>query len=93
MLYPKNYNRITSTLKHSLLLTAIVACGTGGLFITYGYEIGQLIYSEKEIGSMLKLIGFICPFTYLQVTLSGVLNGLESNFLYLRSILFHLLLI
>ena len=73
----KNYNRITSTLKHSLLLTAIVACGTGGLFITYGYEIGQLIYSEKEIGSMLKLIGFICPFTYLQVTLSGVLNGLK----------------
>lgn len=75
----KNYNRITSTLKHSLLLTAIVACGTGGLFITYGYEIGQLIYSEKEIGSMLKLIGFICPFTYLQVTLSGVLNGLGEQ--------------
>lgn len=80
----KNYSRISSTLQHSLLLTAIIACGTSGLFITYGYEIGELIYAEKEIGSLLKLIGFICPFTYLQVTLSGVLNGLgEQLFIFI----------
>lgn len=75
----KNYSRISSVLKHSLLLTAVIACGTGGLFLSMGYEIGQLVYSEREIGSMMKLMSFICPFSYLQVTLSGVLNGLGEQ--------------
>lgn len=71
--------RISHTVNKAILLTIIIGLGTGGIFITYPCEISQLVYSQPQVGTLLKLLALICPFTYLQVILSGILNGLNKQ--------------
>jgi len=81
-------NRIIVTLKKSMTFTSIIGIGTCGLFITYPNEICDLIYNRFELGKLLFLIGISCPFTYMQVTFSGILNGLgEQIFIFKTSLL------
>lgn len=75
----KNNVRIKSSLYQSLNITAIVSMYTTFIFIVFSNEIGILIYSQSEIGQMLKTLAIICPFIYTQVTLSAVLNGLGEQ--------------
>jgi len=83
-----NNARIITTLKKSMSFTSIIGIGTCGLFITYPNEICELIYNRYELGNILFLIGISCPFTYLQVTFSGILNGLgEQVFIFKTSLL------
>ena len=81
----KKHNRIKSTLHQSLTFTAIISAFTTGIFIAFPTELGILIYSQRQIGDMLKILAILCPFMYTQVTMSAVLNGLgENSFLYLK---------
>jgi stage V sporulation protein B len=70
---------MASAVEKSLTFTAIVGIGTAGLFLTLPYELGKVIYNQPELGSLLRPLGIICPFIYMQVTLSGVLNGLGKQ--------------
>ena len=84
----KNTRRIIITLKKSMSFTSIIGIGTCGLFITYSNELCELIYNRFELGNLLFLLGIACPFMYLQVTFSGILNGLgEQVFIFKTSIL------
>lgn len=74
-----NTSSLCSSVEKSLAFTAITGIGTAGLFICLPYELGEVIYSQREIGYMLRLLGIICPFIYLQVTLGGILNGLGKQ--------------
>lgn len=76
----KNTNLIKNTISKTFLFTAIIGIGTAGIFITFANEIGLTIYNQSEIGSQLMLMGFISPLLYLQVSLSGILNGLSEQF-------------
>ncbi len=83
-----NKYRIITTLKKSMSFTSIIGIGTCGLFITYPNEICELIYNRFELGELLFSIGVLCPFMYLQVTFSGILNGLgEQIFIFKTSLL------
>lgn len=75
----KNHKRIKSTLHQSLTFTAIISAFTTGVFITFPTELGILIYSQRQIGAMLKILAVLCPFMYTQVTMSAVLNGLGEQ--------------
>lgn len=84
----KNTKRISYTISKSLMFTTIIGIGTAGLFITFPYELGMAIYKQEQIGELLCLLGFICPFLYFQVTLSGILNGLgEQVFIFKNSLI------
>ena len=74
-----NMTSLSSSVEKSLAFTAVTGIGTAGLFICLPYELGSVIYSQHEIGYMLRLLGIICPFIYLQVTLGGILNGLGKQ--------------
>lgn len=83
-----NNTRIISALKKSMSFTSIIGIGACGLFITYSNEICELIYNRYELGNFLFLIGITCPLTYLQVTFSGILNGLgEQIFIFKTSLI------
>lgn len=83
-----NIGRIKSTLHQSLTITAIIGVFTTGVFITFPTELGILIYSQKQIGAMLKVLAIMCPFMYTQVTMSAVLNGLgEQMFIFKTGLL------
>lgn len=84
----RNTSSISKTLTKSMLFTLITGIGTAGLFVTFSDEIGLMIYNEVEIGPLLFQMGFICPFLYCQVTLSGILNGLgEQMFIFRNSLI------
>lgn len=75
----KQHYRIQRTIKQTMFITAVIASGTTGLFLAYPSEIGYLIYSQRQMGDILKILALVCPFLYVQVTISGILNGLGEQ--------------
>lgn len=70
----------TQTVKKSIL-RAIKYCGFLGLcsllfFFTFGNLLGSFLFHSTLSGHFIKTLGFICPFLYLNTTLSGILQGL-----------------
>jgi len=80
----KNFNKINSTISKTLLFTAITGIGSAGLFILFSDKLGQVIYNQ-DITLILIYLGIMCPFIYMQMTLSGILNGLSLQMFIFRS--------
>ena len=56
-------------------------CGIMGLlcmagFVILGNRIGTILFHSPLAGYFITTLGFICPFLYLDTTLSGILQGL-----------------
>lgn len=82
-----DYKRISSTVSKVMLFTSIVGIGASGLFILFSDLLGQVIYKE-DIAEIMVYLGIMCPFLYMQTTLSGILNGLgEQVFIFRNSLL------
>jgi len=60
--------------------------GAAALFIAFPSELGQVIYSQ-QIGSMLMMLGVLCPLLYIHIVLSGILNGLGCQVFIFRNAL------
>lgn len=58
------------------------ACATS-LFLLFGNELGILVFSSKEAGYFISVLSWICPFLYLSITFSSILNGLGKTTLVL----------
>ena len=48
-------------------------------FYSFSKELGLVFYNQENVGDMLYSMAWICPFFYLQSTLSGILNGLGQQ--------------
>ena len=70
-----NTKRIHYTASKSMLFAAVIGFMAAAVFIVFAHELGLLIYNQ-DIAHMLVLFGVMCPFLYMQVVLSGILNGL-----------------
>lgn len=81
----KNYKMINNAISKCFLISFIIGIGTMGVFITFPYELGYAIYSQKDIGKQLLFLGFLCPFLYCHVTISGILNGLGEQMLIFKN--------
>ena len=68
----------------SLLFAAVIGMGAASLFLFFAHELGLAIYNQP-IGLMLKLLGVMCPFIYMQIVISGVLNGLGCQMFIFRN--------
>jgi stage V sporulation protein B len=66
---------IRQTVSKSVLFAAVAGIGAAGLFLAFPNELGIAIYNQP-IGDMLLILGVMCPFLYIQIIFSGVLNGL-----------------
>ncbi len=80
-----NINLIRLTISKAFTVTCFIGIGTAGLFIFFSNQLGYTIYSQQDIGWQLLYIGFLCPFLYLQVTFSGILNGLGEQMLIFKN--------
>lgn len=47
-----------------------------GLFLLYGAPIGAAVYQSQIAGTYLQRLSILCPFLYLSMTLSSIINGL-----------------
>jgi len=83
----KNFTKINNTVSKVMLFTTITGIGASGIFILFSNELGRIIYNQ-DIGQILTLLGIMCPFIYMHMTLSGILNGLgEQVFIFRNSLI------
>ena len=80
----KDLRGVSTIASKSLLFAAITGMGASALFIFFSHELGMAIYNQP-IGLMLKLLGIMCPFIYMQIVISGVLNGLGCQMFIFRN--------
>lgn len=69
---------IEKTIKYSLLLGIF----SFGLFFIYGDRIGLYMFGNKDAGVYIQILSFLCPFLYLNSTLSSIINGLGKTTIY-----------
>ncbi|WP_250229589.1 putative polysaccharide biosynthesis protein [Anaeropeptidivorans aminofermentans] len=82
-----NMKRINFTVSKVLLFTNIIGICAAGFFILYSGNLGSIIYNE-DIAEILIYLGIMCPFTYMNTTFSGILNGFgEQVFIFKNSLL------
>ncbi|MGN6713751.1 putative polysaccharide biosynthesis protein [Anaerocolumna jejuensis] len=60
------------TIKYSLLIGIL----STGIFITFGKEMGNLVYHNSLSGDFLVILAWLCPFLYITTTLNSIINGL-----------------
>lgn len=70
----------TEAVKKAIFRT-IKYCGTLGIacmcvFCLFGDFIGTALFDSELAGHFIRTLGFICPFIYLDTTLSSILQGL-----------------
>lgn len=63
---------ILRTIKYCGLLGLICLCGFG----LSGNFLGKVLFGSELAGHFITTLGFICPFIYLDTTLSSILQGL-----------------
>jgi len=80
----KDLRGVSTIASKSLLFAAITGMGAMALFFFFSHELGIAIYNQP-IGLMLKLLGIMCPFIYMQIVISGVLNGLGCQMFIFRN--------
>jgi stage V sporulation protein B len=60
------------TIKYSLLIGIM----STAVFITFGKELGTLVYHNTTAGNFLVILAWLCPFLYITTTLTSIINGL-----------------
>ena len=80
----KDLRGVSTIAAKSLLFAAITGMGAAALFMAFSHELGLAIYNQP-IGLMLQLLGIMCPFIYMQIVISGVLNGLGCQMFIFRN--------
>ncbi len=66
---------VEATLKYCLLLGIF----STGLFFFYGPRLGMYLFHNSTAGLFIRILSFICPFLYLDATLSSILHGLGKT--------------
>lgn len=64
---------VTSQVSRFCLLLGIGSCA---FFFLFGSQLGTFLFRSPTAGNYIHTLAFICPFLYLNVTLSSILNGL-----------------
>ena len=80
----RRLHSITGVASKAMLFASVIGMGAAALFVFFGQELGMAIYNQP-IGLMLKLLGIMCPFIYMQIILGGILNGLGCQMFIFRN--------
>ena len=75
----KESKNIKKAVSAALLFTIITGMGAATLFAVFPKEISVAVYNQRTLASLVAKLAFIAPFMYLQITLSGLLNGLGNQ--------------
>lgn len=71
--------RVKLTCKRVLQLTFILSLLVVTIFLTYGDELGFVIYKSSTLGPLLKSLTIIVPFIYVEVIVDGILKGVNEQ--------------
>ena len=74
-----NNRAIQKTIETTLKYCLILGIFSTGLFFCYGPRLGLYLFHSSAAGLFVRILSFICPFLYLDVTLSSILQGLGKT--------------
>lgn len=74
-----NREQITRTIQATIKYSLIMGILFTGIFVTFGGDIGMVLYNNEMSCSFIRIMGWICPFMYLNATLTSILNGLGKT--------------
>ncbi|HBD63244.1 MAG TPA: hypothetical protein DC038_02290 [Clostridiales bacterium] len=74
-----NERKVSETLSKVLHFTAISGILVVAVFVAFPSEIAVAVYSDTQVALMLKLISYVCPFMYLNMVISSMLNALGEQ--------------
>ena len=74
-----NEKKVTYTLSKVLHFTTLSGILVVSIFLCFPNEIGMAVYNDTQVGIMLKIISFVCPFMYLNMVISSMLNALGEQ--------------
>jgi len=74
-----NEKKVTYTLSKVLHFTTLSGILVVSVFLCFPNEIGLAVYNDTQVGIMLKIISFVCPFMYLNMVIASMLNALGEQ--------------
>ncbi len=80
-----NSRKISETVSLTIMFTSIIGIGTACLFAVFPYELSVAVYNKYELGDLLIKLVPACPLLYMQIVLSGILNGLGQHVFIFRN--------
>lgn len=74
-----NEKRVSATLSKVLHFTAISGVLVVAVFVAFPQEIAVAVYNDTQVALMIKIISYVCPFMYLNMVISSMLNALGEQ--------------
>ncbi len=76
--------KLERTISKVLQFTFIVAIFIVGVLMSFSYQLGMAIYHSEEVGQMLKMLSWLCPFMCVEMVVVSILQGLGEQVSSLR---------
>lgn len=74
-----NDKHMTYTLSKVLHFTSISGILVVSFFILFPYELGNALYKDIQVGYLIQILSFLCPFMYLNMVIGSLLNTLGEQ--------------
>ena len=71
-----NHRMIGRTVRKCILYCLLLGISCSFLFLCAGELVGTLLFDSPRAGQLIVMMGFLCPFLYLNTTLTSILHGL-----------------
>ena len=71
--------KINYTIYRVFQITLVISILIMGIFVSYSDKISMLIYKNKEVGTIMKILSFYLPFMYLDGVIFAFLTGLGEQ--------------
>lgn len=75
----KNDKHMTFTLSKVIHFTSISGILVVSFFILFPNELGNALYKGIKVGYLIRILSLLCPFMYLNMVISSVLNTLGEQ--------------
>ena len=74
-----NSKKIQTTIEQTIKYCLMLGIFAMVVFFLYGNDLGTAVFHNAEAGAYLQTLAFLCPFFYLNGTLSSILTGLGKT--------------
>lgn len=83
-----DYAHIGSTTSTILKYCLSIGIFCTGYFYIYGTRLGEIFFHSSDAGLFISILAWLCPFMYVNATLTGILNGMgETKVTFINSII------
>lgn len=74
-----NQEKIGQTISMALRYSLYMGILCIGIFTLFGEDLGRTVYNNRDAGTFMSILAWLCPFMYLSTTMGSILNGLGKT--------------